>query len=108
MQLAHQNLVHIYIQYAPHPIAAENRSHWGVPGHGRLPPAPPPPGPAVPCTAADGYRLTGNCRLANWVSMQRLYQKELDRGEPWDDDGAGDEADVVGRYNVGRTKFPCR
>ena len=36
----------------------------------------------MPCTAADGYRLAGNCRLANWVSMQRLYQKELDRGEP--------------------------
>jgi hypothetical protein len=49
-------------EFAPLPIAAENRSHWGVPGHGRLPPAPPPPGPAVPCTAADGYRCySGRC-----------------------------------------------
>jgi len=42
-------------EFAPLPIAAENRSHWGVPGHGRLPPAPPPPPPAVPCTAVGGY-----------------------------------------------------
>lgn len=41
-------------EFAPVPIASANVSHFGVPGHGRVPPPVPPP-PAQPCKAVDGY-----------------------------------------------------
>ena len=43
-------------EFAPLPIAAENRSHWGVPGHGRLRPPPPGPPPALQCHAEGSYK----------------------------------------------------